>query len=364
MKALLRSDVELWQITAFAEVAEWERRPELQRVCAAVPKRGGLGPAEIDKVLPGLSEAARKNIVRHLKYLRLLDERGALTALGRRCASSGEAPAWEMGVYEFLVAVHPAFRSHVLAFQRLQADARDRDFQNLEPIPEWFGPAPGRVWASALDSGRRFTVQSFPTSEGIDPRCRTQKLQPAQLVWEIDLASGENAWHIEGNDGGSRGRVSFRSQPESMPEAKLVDLLGTWDKRWNRTSSRLEMPYDGKASDGHDTFLRTFHYRRVKVADFGTFDDVVVDGVPVGPRNSTEAREWALELTVARIAAADAYCSKESWAKEWDMVVRGSPLEAGAGRAPGADAVTSFGGEPLPIRTRWLLVAASDLAME
>jgi len=363
MKGLLRSEVEFWRIAAFAEVAVWERRPELQRICRAVPELGGLGSDEIDKVLPGLSEAARKNIVRHLRYLRLLDDRGALTVLGRRCASSGEAPAWELGVYEFLVAAHPACGSHALAFQRLQADARDRDFQGLEPMPEWFGPAPGRVWTSALDGGR-FTVHSLPTSQGIDPRCRTQKLRPARLVWDIDLASGENAWHIEGDVESSRGRASFRSQPESMPPDKLMSLFGTWDKRWNRTSSRLEMPFDGKASDGRDAFLRTFRYPRVKVGEFGTFDDVVVEGVPVGPSGSTEARRWALELTVARIATADAYCSKESWSKEWDMVVRGTPLEAGAGRAPAADAVASSGGKPLPIRTRWLMVAACDLTME
>jgi hypothetical protein len=364
MKALLHSEAELWQITAFAEVAIWERRPELQLLCASVPERGTLGPGEIDTVLPGLSEAARKNIVRHLSYLRLLDERGALTALGRRCAATGEAPAWELGVYHFLVSAHPLLRCHVIDLRRAPADGKDWDFKGLESVPDWFGSDPARVWTSAFDGALKFTLNALPAPRGSDPRCRAEELQPARLVWSVDLESGQNAWHIEGELAGERGQVTFRSQPESVPPQKLVGLFAAWDSRWNQKSGRVAMAYDGGAAGGRDTFVRTFRYPKVKAGEFGTFSDVVVEGVPVGPSGAAEARQWALSLGIARVAAADAYCSRNAWTKEWAEVVHGTPLEPDAGKAPAPDEVTGPGGKPLPPRTRWLLNAPSDLAME
>jgi hypothetical protein len=365
MKALLYSQVELWQIAAFAEVAIWERRPELQRLCASVPDRGTLGPDQIDKVLPGLSEAARKNIVRYLSYLRLLDERGALTALGRRCAATGKAPAWELGVYHFLVAAHPLFRCHVIDIRRAPADGNDWDFKGLEGVPDWFGPDPARVWTSAFDGALKFTLYALPAPRGVDSSARVEKLQAARLVWSVDLDSGQNAWHIEGELVGERGPVTFRSQPESVPPQKLVGLFAAWENRWNQKSGRLAMAYDGGAADGRETFFRTFRYREVKAGEFGTFSEVVVEGVPVGPSSAAEARQWALSLAIARVEAADAYCSRDAWTKEWAEIVQGTPLEPDAGTAPAPDAVTTVpSGKPLSPRTRWLLNAPSDLAME
>lgn len=364
MKATLHSEVEVWKVAAFAELAIWERRPELQRLCAVVPERGTLGPGEIDQVLPGLSEAARKNIVRHLSYLRLIDGQGQLTALGRRCAATGESPSWELGAYHFLASAHPLFRVHILDFRRIQADGKDRDFKGLGEVPTWFGPDPARVWTSALDGALKFTVNALPSPAGTDPRCRATELQPAKLVWKVDLETGQNTWHIDGEVAGERGPTVFRSQPESVSAQKLAGLFATWDSRWNPRTGRVAMAYDGGAVGGRETFLRSFRYPKVKAGEYGTFSDVVVEGVPVGPGGATEARSWALALATARVDAMDAYCTRLAWIKQWETVVRGTPLDPGAGDAPAPDAVTGPDGKPLPVRTRWLLQAGSDLVME
>lgn len=361
MKALLQSEVELWNIAAIAEIAVWERRPELQHLCAVVPERGTLGPGEVDRVLPGLSDAARRNIVRHLSYLRLIDDRGELTLLGRRCAATGQAPAWELGGYYFLVAVHPLFRCHVIDFQRAPADGKDWNFNSTESVPAWFRPDPDRVWTSAFDGTLKFTLQRLPSPHGADPRWRASKLPPAKLVWKIHLESGENTWHIEGELEGPR---AFRSQPESVLPQKLTSLFAAWDDRWNPGTRRVAMAYDGTAAAGRDSFIRSFRYPEVKAGELGTFSDVVVDGVPVGPGSAAESRSWAIALGIARIAAADVYCSKDAWATEWDAVVHGTPLDPDAGKVLAPDAVGDLGGKPLPVRTRWLLCAPSDLAME
>ena len=364
MKTVLRSDVALWKISAFAEMAVWERRPELQRVCALASGRGGLEPAEIDHALPGLSDTARGNIIRYLRYLRLIDEGGALTALGRRCVATGDAPAWELGACSFLVSTHPLFRCHLIAFQRAPAEDRDRDFQSLEGVPAWFGADPGRIWTCGFDSDVTFTIHALPAPRGTGPRCRAVKLSPARLVWHIDLDSGQNTWHIEGEVAGEREARRFRTPPESVSPERLAGMFATWDKRWNPITRRVSMAHDGAARDGHETFLRTFRYPEVEAAGRGTFSGVVVEDVPVEPDGPAEARRCALALAVARVTAADAYCSREAWTKTWDAAVEGTPLEPGAGQALAQDGIPSITANPLSGRTRWLLAAASDLAME
>ena len=140
MKASLKTEVEIRDIAVFAELAVWEKRPDLQCLCSMAQDQGVLNEDAVDTLLPGLSPRARKNLLRHLGYIQLVDRNGALTALGRRCASSGEAPAWEQGVYRLLVAFHPLFDSHVLDFRRAPGDWRDRDFNNLDSLPSQFAP--------------------------------------------------------------------------------------------------------------------------------------------------------------------------------------------------------------------------------
>lgn len=364
MRAVLRSEVQLLQIAVVAEVALWERRPELQLLCAAAVEHGALGLDEIGGVLPGLSVSAQKNLLRHLSYLRLVDGSGRVTALGHTCAADGLAPSWELGGYTFLVSNHPLLRCHILRLQRTNADGRDWDFRGLANLPEWFRPDPGRVWRSAFDDGTAFTVSALPAPRGTEPRCRVQEMGTASLEWSIDVASGENSWQLQGQIRGERGAVNFRSRPESAPVQELAGSFAGWDPRWDDRLGRLAMAYDGGAKDGVETFLRSFRYPMVQVGPYGSYRDVVVEGVPVGPKGATEAREWALALSVARVGAADAYVSKETWTMEWQECVAGTPLEREAAHPPEPKHVAQVGGRPLPDRLRWLFAAPGDLAME
>ena len=187
MKVSFTGMVELWSLTVFAELAVWEKRPELQRLCAS---GATIGDVEIDRALPGLSDTGRRNILRHLEQTRLVDAAGVLTSLGRACAKSGDAPAWELGVYNFLIATHPLFGHHVLDFERSGEDARPA-FDGLASVPSWFVVEPDRIWTSAVQGGGRFSIQSLPAPRGEDPRCVAKSLAPAALRWELDPLSGK-----------------------------------------------------------------------------------------------------------------------------------------------------------------------------
>lgn len=360
MKTTLSAEAELFEVQAFAEIAVWEARPDLQRLCGAAAS-GALGDREIDSVLPGLSPTARKNLLRSLTELRVVNERRQLTAIGRRCATSGQAPAWEMGVYRLLVAYHRVTGSCLLACRPAEGEARDRDFDSLEDVPSWLVIDPDEVWASALGETMRFSVR-LVAGRSPKPRCRVLELPPCRLLWELDPETGRNSWRLEGEVG--EPPKSFRSEPRVVPENKLAGSFARWEPRWNRTSRRVELPYDGARPKGQDDFKRALKYRKVQLADYGSFQDVVVQDIPVGPSTDAEAREWALALATARVGAADQYVTGLRWAAEWERCVKGTPLEQAAGTVPAPTSLRSTGRVVVPARARWLLSAPAHLAVE
>ena len=303
-----------------------------------------------------------------MSYLRLVGRDGALTGLGRHCASSGEAPAWEQGVYRLLVAFHPLFNSHILDFIRAPGDGFDRDFDRREPLPSWLRPKYDRVFASVFERSRRFSVAGFPAERGQDPACRMGETITGKLRWDIDLASGDNEWTIEGrvSEGWRKGGGKFRSAPESVESKELTGLFADWEpQRWDERIRRLTMKYDGKITeDGGESFLRSWPYGQKQVRDFGSFDEVVVRDIPVGPATKDDARIWATAILVARSEAGDGYITPDDWRSGWAAAIEDTPLAQWAGDAPDPVQLSEVNGRPLATRTRWLLAAGADLSME
>ena len=364
MKASLETEVKIWEIAVFAELAVWEKRQDLQVLCVSTRDQGTLDGDAIDSVLPGLSPRARQNLLRHLGYIQLVDRNGELTALGRHCASSGEAPAWEQGVYRLLVASHPLFESYVLDFKRTPGDRSDWDFDNREPLPSWFSPKRDRIFTSIFQT-KRFNIAKFPAQRGQNPVCRIEEMTTGKLQWDIDLASGNNKWTIKGQasrDWNRRGE--FQSSPESVEPNKLVDILADWEPQWDEQVGRLAIEYDGKVGQGgRESFLRSRSYKNEQVRDFGSFDKVEIRDIPVGPATKDDARTWATAILVAQAEAENIYMAPDTYQSEWSNIIEGTPLAEWAGDAPNPVAVSEVHDRPLAARTRWLLAAGTDLEM-
>ncbi|NKC14210.1 MAG: hypothetical protein GKR94_19125 [Gammaproteobacteria bacterium] len=362
MKASLETEVEIREIAVFAELAVWEKRPDLQVLCVSARDQGTLYEDAIDSVLPGLSLRARKNLLRHLHYIQLVEQNGALTALGRRCASSGEAPAWEQGVYRLLVASHPLFESYVLDFKRTPGDWSDRDFDNREPLPSRFSPERDRIFTSIFQA-KRFNIAKFPAAGGQNPVCRIGEMTTGKLQWDIDLASGNNQWTIKGRVSGDWDqRGEFQSSPESVQPNKLVDIFADWEPQWDEQEGRLAMAYDGKLGQGgRESFLRSRRYNNKQVRDCGPFDKVEVRDIPVGPATKDDARTWATAMLVAQAGAENRYRAPDAYQSQWSNIIEDTPLAGWAGDAPDPVALSEVNGQPLAARTRWLLAAGTDL---
>ena len=189
-----------------------------------------------------------------------------------------------------------------------------------------------------------------------------------KLRWSIDLASRRNEWTIEGHVNGmwKKGGGKFRSAPESVEPDGLADLFADWEPRWNPRTARVEMAYDGEIGpDGRESFRRSWKYGPQQARNFGSFDEVEVRDVPVGPKTKDEARIWATAILVARAEAGDRYMAPGDWRSEWVAAIEDTPLAEWAGDdAPDPVGLSEVGGRPLAARTRWLLTAGADLSME
>ena len=359
MKAFLRSSVRLFELIAFAELAVWEQRPELTALCAAGPQ---LDEAVVDDVLPGLSARGRENLLRAMVEQGLLRPDGQTTRYGARCASTGEAPIWEQGVYAFLGASHPVFGVTLLDFRRLSSDFRDRNFDAAVPFPTDVRPDPDAVFSSVLNPSLRFAVAAFPAPRGAAPVCRGRDLPDAELTWEIDPLSGANAWRVCGVMQTEEGQRSFTTDAVELDPTRLAQIYSHWDAAWDDASERAASSFDGGVDDdGHDSFLRTRRLATVGIPRCGTFSDVVVEDVPVGPATDRDARAWALSMVALQVRAADQYLDEETLEGTWAATGNGTPLAPRSGACPSSTELTTANGLAIEPRVRWLLAAAADL---
>ena len=128
---------------------------------------------------------------------------------------------------------------------------------------------------------------------------------------------------------------------------------------------RLAMAYDGKIGQGgRESFLRSRRYKNKPVKSFGSFDEVVVRDVPVGPATEEDARTWATAILVAQAEAEDKYIVPDTYQADWSNIIDDTPLEEWAGDAPDPVALSEVNGRSLADRMRWLLAAGAELEME
>lgn len=364
MKTVLRAPVELFAISIFAEVAVWERRPELQRLLRSVAPGGMVDTAVVAAALPGLSDSALRNVVKTVEHMRLIEANGAIAEFGKECLASGDAPAPELGVFTILVAKHICFNAWPIGFRRERADGQDRDFSSLVEVPSWFEPSPTWIWTSGFEDKQGFTISSFPAAAGQSARCRLDILPPALLHWEMDLSTGENRLHVEGETGSAGKSIHFQTRDIYVSNDEVLTYFPDWEPRWDGATGRVLLAYDGAADqDGRDDFLRTITYAKVQAGHRGTFSSPKVEGVPVGPPGASEATAWATALSLARVRAAGAYVTPKSWATVWCTVLTNTPLAPAGGAVP--DISSLLNQQPnLSPRLRWLLAAGTDLTME
>ena len=366
MKVDLVTEVPVVRFAAFAELAFLERRPELGLLCrSARDTDGRITAALVQRVLPGTSEPAARNIARWCGHLGLCDRRGGLTSVGHNAADSDLAPVPEQGVYELWVAEHPLLGARVLHARRL-VSSRDQRFDDIQPVPVL--PDSGVVFTSLIDPGQQLVLQSFMSNHG-EAVClrRSGTTSSVQLRWRWDMDSATNTWTLDGRlDAGKKGGRTVQHVGESADVdvwrlfAALARRTLSREGRWDKADRRLGVAFDRLSTDEVESFQKCFDLEGADVAGFGHFTSVLIEGVPLKPRNAQEAQAWAQARLHRRLERGTAYHSREDVRRLWARLVEGTPLEPFGPSLPSHHQLLS-GADKQPA-VYWLLAAPVDLA--
>ena len=368
MKIELTTPIRVHRFAAFAEMAFYEPRPELQALCAAAVSSGNaIDHDVVAQVLPGIADAGVKNILSWCAFIGLCDRQGFLSPAGLRTAKEGIAPFLEQGVFGFWITDHQLPGHRIVHVVRIRPDISN----DVKTVPIPVRPTLKELAESVIDLKLVFELRELPSGEGepqvvLNPRANP----PCVLRWTIDPVKGLSEWALEGKlDVGGRDRAEL-SPIKELSSAVAIDgwqLVGQWADthlrnvgRWLPDKRRLAVRIAAVPDPSLDTFAYSTELENVEVPNRGRFQAAQLTDLPVGPVDRNDAQAWSDQRLAKRLVDQNRYMTRRQVVAAYAESVGGTPLEEYAPVLPGhADLCERFD------RNRaayWAIAAGVDLA--
>ncbi len=321
MKTTMATKVSVTRISTHARVQRTTDRPDLQTLCAAAHD-APLDPARAATLWSDLTARAAGTLVKALGRMGLLDRTGSLTAAGERCRVAAQWVEIEEGQHHIWVAEHPILGRRALHVERVGEDRRgDDDGRGDDVTPLSVDACDARPHLSVL-TGQELLVERVGPGD-LAPAGRVSRQPAATLTVDVDFDADQATWTLEGTLHGAQEGDAFRTAPARL-DLDTQALYAGWEPDWSVERGRLLMDYDDDPSD--PPFFRDWTYDPVELPDGSTFHDVTVRGVPVAPRDATEAARWALARWARRVAALGAPTRRDALIRDYAALVDGTPV--------------------------------------
>lgn len=367
MRAVLCADVAVERMAVFAEMAWLERRPELGLVCRAARSNGNrLTEAAVQSVLPGLGDAGASNVIAWCALLGLIDRGKGLTGLGLEVAETDEAPVPEQGVYDLWCAEHPLIGRRILAAERL-ASTRDPRFEQIGALP--ITPDQGVVFRSVADPKQRFMLRALPNNHGQAGCLLGSTRATCRIRWTLDFAAERDQWQLDGKIETHQGGLRAIEHKAEVAEVDLGALADDWGRgplaafgRWQTAERRLAVMFDGRTDAEQDNFRMTLTLDHVDVPGQGSYADVTLEDVPIGPTSVAEAQRWACARLDRHMQRNPAYRSRGEIRRLFAELSEGTPLERFGPTLPAHDELARGYLSTKKLDLFWSVAAAVDLA--
>lgn len=368
MRVVLSAPIPIARVAVFAEMAWMERRPELGVICRAAQKSGNrISAASVQSVVPGLAAAGASNVTAWCRMLGLCDAQGGLTSLGENVAESDEAPVPEQGVYDFWLAQHPIIGRRILAAERLSA-SQDQRFESITPLP--MEPERDVVFRSVVDPQQRYLLRELPSNHG-QTGCLLEPTQATcRLSWTLDFTAKQDRWQLDGaidvSQGGKK-PIQHEAESDGIDLDSLANIWGAGPLRafgqWQVAERRLAMPLKDLATEEQDSFQKTLQLRQIEVPGKGTYTNVSLEDVPIGPASAQEAALWAVERLERHLARHLAYRSRSEIRRLFAELTEGTPLERFHPTLPTHDIMLREQLHAQKLDVFWSLAAPVDLCL-
>lgn len=369
MKCVLTAEIAVTRLAVFAEMAWLVRRPELGLLCrAAQQSRNRITADVVQSALPGVPDAGASNVIAWCETLALCDRDGGLTSLGEDVAVKDEAPIPEQGVYGLWVAEHPLLGCRALSVERLASNKSQR-FEKIERLRVL--PDLGKVFVSVVDQNERFIVRDLPTKHGESGAIVGETRATCALEWQLDFDTDSNHWQLRGKIEGMGGRDSNALVPiQHEPESEQIDLwklVAAWARgplarhgRWLPEKRRLAVRFDGLSGEQVDSFRTKIELDRVEVPQKGSYEDVTLEDVPIGPQSAEAAQQWAMARFDRNWNESPRFRSRTVVRQDFASLTEETPLEEFGPTLPSHEELLARTAHDLD--AFWSLAAPVDLA--
>lgn len=367
MRTELVRDVPVERYAVFAEMAWLQRRPELAAICRVARESGGrITPSVIEQALPGLTDVGAENVIGHCRDLELCDRSAALMSLGETVAETEEAPVPEQGVYDVWATADPLLGPtgpRILHVDRVNS-TRDARFDAIGPIP--VRPRPGEVFVSVVDPQSRFMLRSFPTNEHEAAAVpRDARGTRCWLTWVLDWDRETDEIRLDGTINARDHRtIKYEPGREGIDLWKLMEAwsLGPLHRhgRWRAGHRRLAVEYAGLSAQERTSFVKDLDLGDVEVPGYGSWSDVRLTDVPIGPATAGDAGLWAMELLDRRLRETETRFPRTAVRRLFAELTAAPALEPFSPTLPDHD--TLLDGYAEDPEVFWRIAAPVDLA--
>ncbi len=365
MRCVLTDDVPVERFAACAELAWLERRPELGALCRAARDAGRRISVEVvSAALPGVAAAGAKNVVAWCRALALCDEHGGLTQLGDTVAKDDEAPVSEQGVFDLWFVSHPLLGARALHAERITAK-QDGRFDEIVLLPT--PPTRAAVFRSGVEPANRFVVRAWLPADAAPAGQRRDTAAHCRVRWTMDFARGREQFTLDGAIDGTRGANRPLRHEAEPADVDLASVLRAWAAgplaafgRWDEAQERLAVRCEALSVDEQERFAKSVRLPEVTVAGRGTWRNVTLEDVPIGPATADDATHWAAARLDRRLRRERRYRTRADVGALFASVTAGTALEAHRPvLAPHDELLVQYALAPAVF---WGLAAPADLA--
>lgn len=288
--------VRRWRVVG--QVSKASKRPELLPLLLRVADRGRSNARDIAEHL--FFEARSRRVVAErmlavgVAYRLLEEHQGEFTLSeeGRRATETKRVFVPERGTWDVWASDDPVLGSRILrvdawdepsALSERHSAAGD-DKRRFERLPSWLREVVGRVQQPCVGpDSLRF--------DGLEERGETVPADAAVLVeWQV----AEDRLRAKGTIGDKRVESELDA-PNRSPEEVWEELLrdeGLW-LDWDTTKGALLVAFEDTEGSERNSMTRRLPVERPNLEGLGTFDELVVEGVPIAEQSRGDARQWA-----------------------------------------------------------------------
>jgi hypothetical protein len=362
LEVILTRDVDVQEYRVVMEISKTEKRDDILSVLKLADETREPISAETicRKLLADRPTRVGENIIRRLNGLGLLYNR-RLSEKGREALEWGQVFMPQRGSYRIYCTKDPLLPQVLLNLKEEGeiprwdfARKKKQEEDSAVPLPEWLKEIEGNVVQLLGRDSETIRV------EEVEGKC-LPKGSSGGAPLSISLVlrmSGHNELSLSG-------RFERRLPPPDIRfEDVWMSVLGDRSDDWSKEVAVLLCSFDDLSDSDRRTFTINLELKAPLLPVLGKFKRTVIRNVPVAPRHTKDAQQWAEWLLIETLPG---YVSEEEYETHMKQVSASFPRHQI--RLPGQEelAKSALGeewkfGEGGPMRKEyWYLRAPIDL---